>query len=279
MMIGFAYSVQDPAGRGIAESLSRRLRISCSSVEDLKASIVCDSRIRVIGFIDDVTSFEYLDQYFPETDLIAILSRHRSESEIPSLTVHYTGNPRRSNLYGGNPMELSYTRPSISNAFLRNIKDVAMERGLDRDYEISFEATHHGPTTNRKPLVFLEIGSTEDQWKDPVLHDAWVEAIARTLSGLRVNCNGVAIGVGGTHYSERFTRLSIEEGVCMSHIIPRYALKELSEEDLILIVDQAIRKTLEKVELLVVERKSLSSSHIRSLEEKFSREGIEVRRI
>ncbi|MEZ0290848.1 MAG: D-aminoacyl-tRNA deacylase [Sulfolobales archaeon] len=280
MMISFAFSTRDLAGSGIADRLIRRLGLVCNSTEDPRVAIVCRSSVTtVIGFREDVIFLEYLDQYFPDSDLVAILSRHSSSAEIPSLTIHYTGNPRRESSFGGRPMELSYTRPSVSNAFLRNLREVVFERGISEYYKVSFEATHHGPTSNKKPIVFLEIGSSEDKWRDPLLHEVWVDAIMRTLSGRNIECSKVAVGVGGPHYSERFTRMCFEEKYCFSHIIPRYAVKELSTSDLLSLISQAIEKTLERVSAVVVERKSVDSKTMKSIENTFSREDLEVVRI
>ena len=46
------------------------------------------------------------------------------------------------------------------------IKEINNNRSSVLDYEITIEATHHGPTSLKKPLLFIEIGSTEKQWAD-----------------------------------------------------------------------------------------------------------------
>jgi D-aminoacyl-tRNA deacylase len=279
-MIGFAYSINDPAGSGMAYKLAERLDGVCVNTNDPRAVARCvlKNNIIMIGFSDDVIYLEYLDDYFKDHDLVAILSRHSSASHIPSLTIHYTGNPRREASFGGDPMSLSFTKPSISTAFLRNIFRAAQENNLS-SYSISYEATHHGPTRNRVPIVFLEIGSSEIEWRNPLLHDLWSHAVIKTLSGEEVSCSKIVLGFGGPHYSDRFTRLAIEKRYCFTHIIPRYVLKELDNNDLSYVFDEAYRKTLEKIDSVVVERKSLTSEQYHLLEEKAREKDLEMIRL
>ncbi len=41
----------------------------------------------------------------------------------------------------------------------------------------SLEVTHHGPTENQTPLFFVEIGSDEEQWRNPSLGELTAEAL------------------------------------------------------------------------------------------------------
>lgn len=278
-MIGFVFSIQDAAGRGIATALTEDLGVSCEDLEDPRAVVRCVDRERetvVMGFRDDVVYLEYLDLYFERPLLVAVLSRHSSSSGIPSLTVHYTGNPRREAVHGGDPMTLSYTRPSLSTSFLRSIYETASLSGLLEKFEIGYEATHHGPTRNRSPLVFLEIGSSEREWGDRSLHRLWSRAIMRVLEGGYRGCERIVIGIGGPHYPERFTRLAIENRFCFSHIIPRYALRELDREGLLQVLREAVEKTLERVDAVVIERKSLSREQTELLERYVVERGLEL---
>ena len=84
------------------------------------------------------------------------LSRHRSASGISSLTCHSTGNFSHDNLYGGKPNELGMASPSMLKAYLN---ELYRNRNSVRDYQITLEATHHGPTSLEGPILFVEIGS------------------------------------------------------------------------------------------------------------------------
>jgi len=283
---GFAYSIDDIAGAGIAYRLVENLGLRCLDYEDPKLKYLCklvDSRSYEIellgGFIDDVVYLEYLDQYFKDSNVIVIFSRHSSSAAVPSLTVHYPGNPRRDPSHGGKPLELSYTMPSISTAFLRNLYKVADESGLLSNFEVSFEATHHGPTGNKKPIIFIEIGSTEKEWRDISLHEVWAKAIEKILYNENIYCRYFAVGFGGPHYSKRFTEMSIEDKYCFGHIIPRYSIKELDTNDFLKIALESIERSYERINLVVAEKKSFTSDKLKALEDLCKRVGLEVLKI
>jgi len=283
---GFAYSIGDLAGSGIAYKLAERLDLKCLNYEDPKLKRLCkpaeNSSYEIDflgGFVDDVIYLEYLDQYFKNSDAIIILSRHSSSAAIPSLTVHYPGNPRRDSSHGGKPLELSYTLPSLSTALLRNIYEVANELSLPSGFEISFEATHHGPTSNKRPVIFIEIGSTEKEWRDETLHEAWVKAIEKTLYGKNILCREFVVGFGGSHYSKRFTEMSIEDKYCFGHIISRHSIKELNTNDFLKIALESIERSYEKINLVIAEKKSFTSDKLRVLEDLCKRIGLEVLKI
>jgi len=53
----------------------------------------------------------------------------------------------------------------------------ALARHCPEGYQVSYEVTHHGPTTLVHPSFFVEIGSTEKEWGDPVAGRAVAEAV------------------------------------------------------------------------------------------------------
>jgi D-aminoacyl-tRNA deacylase len=50
------------------------------------------------------------------------------------------------------------------------------------------------------------------------------------------------LGIGGPHYSSKFTRMALEKEVAFGHMIPKYAVPSLDSE----ILRQCIEKTLER---------------------------------
>ncbi|MEM2202827.1 MAG: D-aminoacyl-tRNA deacylase [Sulfolobales archaeon] len=264
MVIGFAYSVNDIAGRGIAEKLVEILGLKCSENLQGRARRVCGEPLRVAGFIDDVIYLEYLDSYFNGYSGVVVLSRHRASSGTPSLTVHHTGNPGDSALYGGRPWKLGVSFPSLGSSLLYMVNLEAGSRGSGF-FSISYEATHHGPTDNAIPVVFAEIGSSEKEWGLEEAHETWARAIARVLDS-RIGCSSISIGLGGNHYPARFTELTLRKNVCFGHIIPRYALKNLSENAVGSLVEQAILASAEKIEKIYMEEKAAQASKVRVIE-------------
>src|SRR5215211_9356561 len=63
---------------------------------------------------------EDLDTKYPHSEAFIFLSKHRSESRIPTLTCHCTGN-YADNPYGGNVRELAISYPGLQKAYLKAI--------------------------------------------------------------------------------------------------------------------------------------------------------------
>lgn len=279
MRFAVVYSLGDPVGVGVA----RVLRGLIGGVEaSCAGSVVSCVRLStgdfLAGYGVDQLFFEFLDSSpDPGADAVIVLSKHSSSSGRPSLTVHYTGNPTGDASLGGSPGVLSVAAALLGRELLRAYRDSARDLGLLGEYQLSFEATHHGPTGNRKPLVFVEVGSGPEQWADGRAHTAMARAVARVLEGKELleaaECS-VAAGFGGTHYPYKFTRLALEEGVCMGHMIPKYAFNRGVPRSVIL---QALEKNWPApAATAVIEKKSIRSAHRRLVEEVAAEAGVRV---
>ncbi|MCD6384005.1 MAG: D-tyrosyl-tRNA(Tyr) deacylase, partial [Thermoplasmata archaeon] len=103
------------------------------------------------------------DRYNPGGyKLLVILSRHSSQTRIPTLTVHPTGNFGKA-LYGGVDHTLSTSAPQPMRDLLISIKGLAGEWNLE--HKVSYEVTHHGPLI-LTPHLFIEIGSEKERWEE-----------------------------------------------------------------------------------------------------------------
>ncbi len=194
-------------------------------------------------------------------ELVVYLSKHRSESRTPSLTVHAIGNPGAAEL-GGRPGTLVPAAPLWMTAALRRLRAEAR----DLPYEVTFEATHHGPYLET-PTFYIEQGSTEKEWSDP----AASAAIARTLLDLAPVEAPVALGLGGGHYAPRHTDVAVARRVAFGHILPSHALEGLSDE----LLAQAVART-PGASLAYVHRKSLGKPQTRELEARIAALGLRV---
>lgn len=143
------------------------------------------------------------------SDLLIFLSRHTSSRPVPVLTVHPTGNPGEA-LLGGEAGSFAPAAPGWMQAVLRNLVRVAPE-----GYRASYEVTHHGPTLLSTPSFFVEIGSTEVEWSDPVAGAAVAEAVLTAAPADPINL----IGFGGTHYAPRETAVAMETRGAFGHIL------------------------------------------------------------
>ncbi len=153
-------------------------------------------------------------------DLLVFLSKHSSEMEVKSLTVHPIGNYLTAE-HGG---ESGYLPPSAPFEMTAALKALYREKkALGIKDQTAYEVTHHGPLIS-SPCFFIEIGSAPSRWGLPILG----EAIARSLiSGdlLKPRTDiPVAIGVGGGHYAPRFTDRARRNKFAFGHMIPDHIL-------------------------------------------------------
>jgi D-aminoacyl-tRNA deacylase len=182
-----------------------------------------------------------------EAEEVIIASRHASEAGKPSLTVHAPGEVRK--------RELAIASPAAIKSALSTLVKMREELGLV--YDVSLEATHHGPTKLSVPVTFVEIGSTPLEW----CNEKAGEAVARAIMAATkpVKCSH-AIGFGGPHYAPRHTKFILETNVGIGHIFSRYA--SIDEE----LIHHAIERTSGGVELLALDWKGLNSMQRRTLQ-------------
>ncbi|MFW9794738.1 MAG: D-aminoacyl-tRNA deacylase [Candidatus Thorarchaeota archaeon] len=172
----------------------------------------------------DMIHCDHLDNHF-DADVFIFCSRHRAESGKPALLVHSTGNLGSEAQFGGNPHQLSISAPSLVSRALRTLHQERHLRGLD-EFDVSLEVTHHGPTSLKTPLIFIELGSSEDYWTH--------EEGARAVSAAIIDCaeeqlvGDAVIGFGGTHYASKFNKLVLEKDYKIGHIAPKYAINDLT---------------------------------------------------
>jgi len=143
-----------------------------------------------------------------KADLVIFLSRHSSVNPVPVLTVHVTGNFGVAEL-GGAARTLAPAAPAMMQATLRSLAKHCPE-----GYRVSYEVTHHGPTSLHHPSFFVEIGSTEKEWTDPVAGRAVAEAVLDAAPITAVPL----IGFGGTHYAVRQTEIALTSRGAFGHI-------------------------------------------------------------
>lgn len=150
------------------------------------------------------------------------LSKHAAASGQPSLTVHPIGNHGAAE-FGGRPGELSPASPRDMGALLRRLRHHARAAGLP--HAVTYESTHHGPSMGF-PTLWVEIGS-EDRWyRDPVSGAVVAQAVEDVLSG-EGRCDGpVLVGVGGGHYVPRATDVAAAGQADFGHFLPSHFVDE-----------------------------------------------------
>ncbi len=160
-------------------------------------------------------------------DYYIFLSNHKSESKKPTLTVHTSGNLTTDNSHGGNIEEICPCDGVLNSLLLKNISKYNNSKEYIKfNFEVSFEAVHHGPTDLNAPSVFVEIGSSEKEWKIKEAGEIIAKSIIDSIKSIEnkdyVKLDKV-VGFGGGHYAPRFTKLVLSNKCYVGYIIPKYA--------------------------------------------------------
>jgi D-aminoacyl-tRNA deacylase len=169
---------------------------------------------------------EVHDQLHLDPDIAVFLSRHRSKMEEPTLTVHPIGNYGDAE-FGGRPHTLIPAAPRYMTHLLRLIKKHLLT--TDLQYHVCYEVTHHGPYLT-VPTLFVEVGSTEHQWRQREPADIIATSLLELLSTYKYEQDfpsniPVLLGIGGGHYAPRFTDVVFERNAAFGHMIPSYHIE------------------------------------------------------
>ncbi len=245
------FSTDDKASLNIFE----HLEMMCSLKEEMEDIYSCRNFYLAVIKIEKVFA-ENIDQEIVrktgiDFEKIIVASKHRSESGIKSLTVHPIGNYSKADLGGREKTLVNVPSRAMTGALLK-----LNELNTLKNFSVNFEVTHHGPYID-KPVFFIEIGSKEEEWMNPVAG----EIIARTILEYSETNDPVAIGMGGGHYAPRFTKLALNKKISFGHMAPKYAL-DFIDLDTIL---QMEKKSGAKY--VIMEKKDLSSSQRKKIME------------
>jgi D-aminoacyl-tRNA deacylase len=187
------------------------------------------------------------------------VSKHVSSSGRAALTVHTTGNLTREAKFGGNPEEVSYVNPSIIRRALRALKAGVAKAAVQ--IEVTMEATHHGPTSLSMPVCFVEIGSEESEWTDPVLGEIAANAVISVIEKIG-ETYPTAVGFGGTHYSAKHTRICMEGDYAIGHLVSSHSFDGGVSER---VIGDTFSKTTGSCNTAIVDWKGLHSDDRRKL--------------
>ncbi len=208
-----------------------------------------------------------------EGDYFIVLSPHRSEMKLQSLTVHIPGNWDKAE-HGGSPRTLNISYASMQKTLLQKMHWKNLKYNLG--FNVNFEVDHHGPTIS-KPIIFVEIGSSEPEWKNPLAAKVIAESVfeAITEGGTRNSGQETFFGVGGGHYAPVFTRYAIEKGMAFGHMLPKYRADSIAEDTF----RQALEKNVEPPAAILLDKKGVNKEQREKIEKLANQYGIEIRRI
>ncbi len=239
MRFAVLYSKKDTAGINIAKQLKKLFLPDILVIELKKDSIYSEN-------IDK-------DSRLRNFDFLVFATKHQSKEQRKTLSLHAPGNWRNAE-FGGKESKACPTSALVLKYLFQQLNKNAEQSGPD--YQVTLECTHHGPYIE-KPCCFIEIGSGEEQWQD----EQAGKIIAKTISSLQQYKklkNKSAIGLGGSHYCPNFNKIQLSSEYAIGHIIPEYALP-LTES----IIKQAIEKTTEHLDCVLIDWKGLGKSEER----------------
>ncbi|MFB5636646.1 MAG: D-aminoacyl-tRNA deacylase [Nitrosopumilus sp.] len=206
----------DPAGHNMAKYLSKEMT--------LKDDVFHGKYYDLLIIPTPAISADWLEEKY-DYDGFIFLSKHAAESGELALTCHSTGNFSTAK-FGGNDKQVAIPKPDFQKVYLQTLKK---NQSKFSEFQITIEATHHGPTALTKPSIFVEIGTTEKQWNDESLCSS-VASLVHQVMSQPIKEHPVAICFGGTHYPSKFTDELLDGKFALGTVIPKHALGDLDEK-------------------------------------------------
>ena len=206
----------DPAGHNMAKFISHEM--------EKDGELYRGKSFDLVIIPTPAISADWLEEKY-HYDGFVFLSKHAAESGVLALTCHSTGNFSEAK-FGGNDRQVAIPHPSIQKQYLQTLWE---NKTNFSDFQITIEATHHGPTALNKPALFIEIGTTEKQWTNPELCNSVAKHVVQVMNG-KQKSYPVALCFGGTHYPEKFTKELLEGEHALGTVVPKHALDFLDQE-------------------------------------------------
>lgn len=223
MEIELIYSSLDVAGKNIASKISKECNYKLTEVNESLLTFNPKEKNKIYLF----------------------LSKHKSKERVKALTCHHPANWTSFSEYGGESFNCSFCAPSVIKGLAQEI-----QKRMNRleEYEFTLEVSHHGPTPD-VPVIFVEIGSCEEDWGNEIAG----EIIAESIMEFKPSIEGeIVMSVGGPHYAPNFTKWLKEYRI--GHVIPKYAVDELNYDAFV----KGIEKSTEKIEKVLIDWKGLN---------------------
>jgi D-aminoacyl-tRNA deacylase len=103
--------------------------------------------------------------------------------------------------------------------------------------------------------MFVELGSCSEQWSDSKAAEAVAHSAMSAIANFTADVNSAVLGIGGTHYNQRFTLMALVGEAAFGHMIPKYAVHIVDSK----MISHCVEKTLEKVPLAILDWKGIKS--------------------
>lgn len=193
-----------------------------------------------------------------ESDFFIFPSKHSSSQSVPSLTLHVTGNWKTAE-HGGKDKELSVSWvPFLKEGFIELNRYNKILNLNENKIQITMEVTHHGPLV-KKPHAYIEIGSSEKEWKNPeygkIIADTIITTLNKILSKDYIFKYKVAVGIGGPHYCNNMIKVQLSEEYALSHICPKHYVDYIDHS----LIKKAIENSYPKADLVILDWKGIKN--------------------
>jgi D-aminoacyl-tRNA deacylase len=249
-MIAIITSKLDPAGVNLAEELKKH------NIEKYDA--------RLYEIEERTVLSEHIDKKI-DAELFIFATRHQSKSQIKSLSVHSPGNWNKAEA-GGQDRKVCLCPADYLKEAL-----IFLEKNNTIGFDVIQECTHHGPYIE-KPCFFIEIGSTEEEWKNKDAAKIIVTTILHLLEH-KPKQHRTALGIGGLHTTPNFKKIILNSGIAIGHVCPKYMLEFLDKE----LIERSLERTFSKADLIILDWKGLGE-HKQKITEILKEIDVEVKR-
>jgi len=246
MQIAIIVSEKDTAGMNIKEELLRLFEFERLDRKFENNFIYkFNKNTKLYTTKKDSISCENIDRKI-DAGLFVFATKHKSQSGIPSLSVHGIGNWGKAE-YGGKSKSICIAPANYLKEAL-----IHLEKYNSIKFDVVQECTHHGPYLE-KPAMFIEIGSTPKEWKNKQAAEIIAKAII-AVAGNPPSSYQTAFGIGGLHTTPNFKKIMLKSDIAIGHVCPKYSLKNLTED----LIKEAIRKTEPSAGLVILDWKGLA---------------------
>jgi len=193
----------------------------------------------VVKIDGDPTEFAYEDSLLELGAQWAVFPcRHEMSNPRSVFTVHTSGTWER---------DVAFSNARLSSWLFRRL---CSRRG---EYECFVEATHHGPNTVKISTTFVEIGSSEREWRDRTAVRALVETL-QELGDFRPDDAPIAMTIGDLHYST-LSQEVLDKSLDIGHILPKYLEINIDK------VKLAYEKHIELPHRIIIFRKNIKNPY------------------
>ncbi len=271
-MILIVASTKDIAGMNIAQQILDNYDFEKLSEmfhqNPMYSKKAQDSLAKLVFVNEEIVNTQFITELF-NPQLLVFISKHRSVSGLPTLSVHTPGNLSEAEL-GGIPRRVSVSPASAMRNALLEMTNKKRELGLN--YQVCYECTHHGPSLE-VPAMFVELGSSMKQWKDKRAAKAVAHAAMAAVSNQ--SKYPAVLGIGGPHYNAKFTKIALRKPIAFGHIIPKYAVSLVDAN----MVRQCVKKTVEKVESVILDWKGIKGADKKGLMTILNDTGVSIEKV